>query len=140
MPDRYRWTIGMGNDEIGYIVPISDWRIACPLDAETCADLHESGVLAYPDSASGEQCKAVTEDPSLLEAYGAFEGAVLAGTCRYGQAVGEATSHYEETMAAGWDTAADMLAAVRELTGGTSTERINPAFEGYWRDLPPPTG
>jgi len=141
MDDEYRWTVGMGNDEVGYIVPISDWRVLCPLDdvlgAGTCAGLHDAGVLDHPDSASGEQCKTVTDDPARLEDYG-DGGDALALVCRYGQAAGEATSHYEETMSAGWDTAADMLAAVRQLTGGTSTERINPDFEGYWPGLPPP--
>lgn len=142
MDHDYEWTVGMGNDEIGYIVPLSDWRIACPVELDavagpgTCAGLAARGVLDHLDSASGAQCKAVVEGTSApADPVDAF---LLGAVCRYGQALGEATSHYEETMAAGWDAAADMMAAVRALTGGTSTERINPDFPGYWRGLPPP--
>jgi hypothetical protein len=138
MPDRYKWTIGMGNDEVGYIVPLSDYRIACVAGAATCRNLHDAGFIDHPDGVSGEQCKAVTEDPSLLSGYPAPVAEAIAASCRYGQAFGRAESHYEETMSAGWDLADDMLDAIAELTDIAPTGRINPEFAGHWRGFPPP--
>ncbi|MFA9429902.1 hypothetical protein [Egicoccus sp. AB-alg2] len=138
MPDRYKWTIGMGNDEVGYIVPLSDYRIACVAGAAACRQLHAAGFIDHPDGVSGEQCKAVTEDPRLLEGYPASAAEAIAASCRYGQAFGRAESHYEETMSAGWDLAEDMLDAVAALTGVAPTGRINSDFAGHWRGFPPP--
>jgi hypothetical protein len=61
-------------------------------------------------------------------------------SCQYGQALGEALGHYEETNSAGWDMAADILAAVAALTGDDDAEQVNPAFEGHWVGFPPPPG
>ena len=61
-------------------------------------------------------CKAITEDPSLLADYGPAAEAIAA-SCRYGQALGEANDHYEETNSVGWDLEADILRAVGALTG-----------------------
>lgn len=146
MPDRYRWTIGLGSDELGYIMPISDWRIACVGDVfagpGTCQALHDAGVIDFPDAVSGEQCKLVTEDPSALaaiaQAAGAGAAEVVGGSCRYGQVLGEPDDHYEETNAVGWDVGADMLAAVAALTGDDDPATVNPEFPGYWSQMPPP--
>lgn len=141
MDDRYKWTIGLGNDELGYHVPLADWRSLCVADfaglPTSCQELFELGVMSYPDSMSGSECKAVTEDPSLLSQYGehAF---VVDLTCKYGQALGEANNHYEETNSAGWDLAADMMTAVAVVTGDDDPARINPDFPGYWQELLPP--
>ena len=80
---------------------------------------------------AGTTCKAITEDPSLLAAYGPAAEAV-AGSCRYGQAFGEANDHYEETNSAGWDLEADLLAAVATITGDDDPTRENPSFPGWW--------
>jgi hypothetical protein len=56
----------------------------------------------------------------------------VAGSCRYGQAFGEANDHYEETNSVGWDIEADILAAVGDLTGSHDTTVINPDFAGWW--------
>lgn len=138
MDDPYRWTIGLGNDELGYIVPLSDWRILCVAGATACSELHAADLIAYPDSLSGEQCKAITDDPATLEEYPEFAREAIAASCRYGQALGRAESHYEETNSAGWDLAEDLLGAVSELTGMPPSGRINPEFAGYWRGFPPP--
>lgn len=141
MTDEYKWTIGLGNDELGYAMPLSDWRILCVADEfepGTCAALYEAGIIAYPDSLAGEQCKAVVEDPTVLAQYpGEIQQAIVA-SCRYGQAFGEAESHYEETNSVGWDLAADILDGVTALTGVSSSSRINPDFDGYWSEHPPP--
>lgn len=146
MTDRFKWTVGLGSDELGYILPISDWRIACVGDLlagpGTCQALHEAGVIEFADAVSGNQCKLVTEDPSALPAIAgaAGDGAaqVVAGSCRYGQVLGEPEDHYEETNAVGWDVGADMLAAVAQLTGNSNPAMVNPEFPGHWSEFPPP--
>jgi hypothetical protein len=144
MHDRYEFTIGLGNDELGYIFPISNWRVACVADElagpGTCQALHEAGVIEHPDAVAGTTCKAITEDPSRLEAYPPDAALAVSASCRYGQALGEAQGHYEETNSAGWDLAADMMAAVAALTGDADPTEVNPDFPGYWFEFPPPVG
>lgn len=141
MHDRYEFTIGLGDDELGYIFPISNWRVRCVADMlagpGTCQALHDAGVIEFPDAVAGTTCKAITEDPSRLDAYPADAAQALSASCRYGQALGEADGHYEETNSAGWDMAADMMTAVAALTGDDNPEMINPDFPGYWREYPP---
>jgi hypothetical protein len=141
MDDRYRWVVGLGNDELGYAVPLADYRIFCVADAltgqeGTCAQLHALGLIEYPDAVAGATCKAVTEDPSLLADYGAAAEAIAA-SCRYGQVVDEAEDHYEETNSVGWDLSADVLATVATITGDDDPARLNPDFPGWWSGLTP---
>ena len=142
MHDRYRFTIGLGNDELGYVFPISNWRVKCVADEfagpGACEALHEAGVIEFPDAVSGETCKAITEDPQLLEQYPADARLAVSASCRYGQALGEAENHYEETNSAGWDMAVDILDAVAKLTGDADPAMVNPGFPGYWDGFPPP--
>ncbi len=142
LPGAWRWAVGLGNDELGYILPLSDFRVLCTADARlgagACARLHQAGVIDYPDAVSGARCKALVEDPQALAALpeGATREAVL-GSCRYGQALGRAAGHYEETNSVGWDAAADMLAAVSVLTGTRDGTQVNEAFEGHHHRYPP---
>lgn len=142
MDDRYRFTIGLGNDELGYIFPISNWRVSCVADevggAGTCQGLHDDGIIEYPDAVAGTTCKAITEDPSLLAGYPGASALFVGASCTYGQALGEARGHYEETNSAGWDTAEDVLAAVAEVTGDADPAEVNPDFPGYWPGFPGP--
>jgi hypothetical protein len=142
MHDRYEFTIGLGNDELGYVFPISNWRVKCVADdvagPGTCAALHDAGIIEHPDAVAGTTCKAITEDPSRLAAYPPDAALAVSASCRYGQAFGEAEGHYEETNSAGWDLAADILAAVASLTGDASPAQVNPHFPGYWEGFPPP--
>jgi hypothetical protein len=141
MSDAYKWTIGLGSDEIGYFVPLSNYRVLCVGDAlvqpGTCAALYAGGVIEFPDAVAGATCKRVTEDPSQLAAYGPY-APIVAGSCRYGQALGEADGHYEETNSAGWDIAQDLLDAVAEITGSPDATQVNPAFPGWWQGFLPP--
>jgi hypothetical protein len=101
------------------------------------AALHAGGLIEYPDAVSGATCKRVTEDPSQLAAYGRY-APLIAGSCRYGQALGEAQGHYEETNSAGWDIANDMLDAIGKLTGSADATEVNPDFPGWCeKNLPP---
>lgn len=140
------FTIGLGNDELGYVLPISDWRIACVADLltgnpGTCALLHAIGAIDHPDAVAGATCKRLAEDPAAgpeLEAtFGPDVREAVEASCRYGQVLGEAQGHYEETNAAGWDLAEDILAAVAALTGDDDPTELNPAFPGYWPGFPP---
>lgn len=139
MHDRFRFTIGLGTDELGYIFPISNWRISCIAGDAACTALHDAGLIDHADAVSGAQCKAITEDPALLEAYPPDAAEAISGSCRYGQVFGEADGHYEETNAAGWDVASAMLRAVAALTSDNDPAMVNPRFSGFWREYPPPT-
>lgn len=118
------FTVGLGTDELGYFVPVADYRLKC-LDlvmsgGATCADLAARGVIPSPDYVDGATCDSITEDPSALEALG-DDGAAVTALCRYGQALGrelgEPDGHYEETNAAGWDMIEDLWAAAERLYG-----------------------
>src|SRR5215204_1888042 len=136
MHDRYRFTISLGNDELGYVFPISNWRIKCVADEiggpGACQALHDAGVIEFPDAVAGETCKAITEDPQKLEQYPVDARLAVSASCSYGQALGEAENHYEETNSAGWDMAVDILDAVAKLTGDANPAMVNPRFPGYW--------
>ncbi len=143
MSDRYEWTIGLGSDQLGYFIPLSNYRVFCIADAfagpGTCAVLNSIGVIEFPDAIAGSTCKAITEDPSLLAGYPSAEIAeIVAGSCRYGQAFDEADGHYEETNSAGWDLVEDMMRAVAEITGNDDPTEVNPDFPGWWQDYLPP--
>ncbi len=142
MDDAYRWTIGLGSDELGYFIPISNFRVLCVADQlagpGACQQLYDFGVIDFPDSVAGSTCKAITEDPSLLGNYPPDAATALAASCRYGQALGEADGHYEETNAAGWDMAQDMMTAVGAITGNDDPTEVNPDFPGWWQGYLPP--
>ncbi|MGH8875387.1 MAG: hypothetical protein ACRDVM_09090, partial [Acidimicrobiia bacterium] len=141
MDDRYRWMVGLGNDELGYVIPISDWRVGCVADLLSgpgaCAQLHQAGVIEYPDAVAGATCRTVTDDPSRLGDYPEEAAAGMAASCAYGQVLVEAEGHYEETNSAGWDLADDILRTVGDLTGDYSDEMVNPDFPGHWGGYPP---
>jgi len=103
-------------DELGYIFPISDWRIPCqPILGDTqCNALQE--YLEYFDSMSGTTCNLLAEDPGLApELFGPAADAILA-VCSYGQ-LGEAEDHYEETNSIGWNINVDYFNAISQLIG-----------------------
>ncbi|MGK2928374.1 MAG: hypothetical protein ACSLFO_02235 [Acidimicrobiales bacterium] len=142
MDDPYPWTVGLGSDQLGYVIPISNFRVLCVADellgAGTCAGLHEAGHIEFPDAVAGTTCKEVTEDPARLSEYPSLAGFVIGASCRYGQALGEAEGHYEETNSVGWDVAADMMAAVAAITGDPDPTQVNPDFPGWWQGFLPP--
>ena len=71
---------------------------------------------------AGTTCKELAEDPTKIDEYPRTDGFFIQASCRYGQALGEAQGHYEETNSAGWDLAVDVLAAV-----GQADRHANPA-------------
>ena len=142
LPGTWKWAVGLGNDELGYILPLSDYRVLCVADklagAGACARLHAAGAIDFPDAVAGGRCKALVEDPAAAAAIpeAAREGVI--GSCRYGQAMGRPNGHYEETNSVGWDAAADMIAAMAELTGASDRLQVNDRFAGYHHRNPPP--
>lgn len=116
-------TVGLGGDQIGYFVPVSDYRLKC-LDlmlafaGATCEDLYTRGVIQGEDWIAGEVCQRITDDEAALEEYGDDAEAVM-DICRYGQALGrelgEPDGHYEETNAAGWDMVEDLWEAAKRM-------------------------
>lgn len=148
MADRYQFVLGLTQDEIGYLIPLSDWRVFCVADEETfggtpgtCAALNAAGIMDYRAadgsnySISGSRCKQILEDPAVLNGppYNLVpNGAQFAQfSCGYGQAFGEASGHYCETMGTSWDVADDYVSCVKALTGFSGTlEQVNPSFVG----------
>src|SRR5690606_23692331 len=65
MPGRFRWVAGLGNDELGYVLPLSDVRIRCVADQlgvpGACARLHAAGLIDFPDAVAGARCKALID-------------------------------------------------------------------------------
>lgn len=120
-------TVGLGGDQIGYFVPVADYRLKCLNEAllftggATCEDLYARGVIEGEDWISGEVCQRITDDESALEEYG-DDAQALVELCRYGQALGrelgEPEGHYEETNAAGWDMVEDLWEAAKRLFAG----------------------
>ena len=139
------FTVGLGTEQLGYWVPVSEYRLKCleiALPAgTTCVDLNARGIIEHADSVGGLTCKKITDDPNAFAAYTAADAAALAAVCRYGQALGrelgEPQGHYEETNAAGWDLVDDMWDAATVLFGGQGSGRINPDNPGYTIQYPP---
>lgn len=127
--EEITFTVGLGGDELGYFVPITDVRLAC-LDlvlpvGPTCAEMFAQGILVTPDALPGELCR---NDPPAAEP-------VYRPICRYGQALGrelgEPPGHYEETNSAGWELVDDLFDAAEALFGRQATSGgINPANPG----------
>ena len=116
-------TVGLGGDQIGYFVPVSDYRLKCLNEAllyaqTTCDDLYTRGIIQGEDWIAGEIRQRITDDESALEAYG-DDAEAVSELCRYGQALGrelgEPDGHYEETNAAGWDMVDDLWEATKRM-------------------------
>lgn len=116
-------TVGLGGDQIGYFVPVSDYRLKCldlivAISGTTCQDLYTRGVIQGEDWIAGDVCQRITDDDAALAAYG-DDAEAVAAICRYGQALGrelgEPDGHYEETNAAGWDMVEDLWEAAKRM-------------------------
>ena len=122
LPDeQVTFTVGLGTDQLGYHVPMSDFRVFCPdnimaaLGAPSCADLYSYGAIEGENWVSGARCKALTEgDETTIGALGEL-APVVGAACRYGQAIDRAPGHYHETNSLGWDLVDDMWEAAKSL-------------------------
>ena len=121
------FTIGLGTDQLGYYVPVSDYRLTCDnfifsfldgLEDMSCEALAERDSIESPQWVGGLTCQSINDDPAALAALG-DDGAAVMEVCRYGQMVGRElehpSNHYEETNTAGWDLADDLWAAAERL-------------------------
>jgi hypothetical protein len=81
---------------------------------------------------AGATCKNVIENSPPSTPF------LVTASCRYGQALGEANAHYEETNSAGWDLVEDMMNAVAAITGNDDPTDVNPDFPGWWPGHLPP--
>jgi hypothetical protein len=108
--DASCWFIGLGLDELGYMVPISDVRINCPFTKTECEKLGTT----YEDSMSGYECKWIIENPeeAKIKYQKRYNG--VAYICKYGH-IGQARNHYEETNSMGWDMAKDYMESVKKI-------------------------
>jgi len=148
MTEPYRWSLGLTEDAMGYLKPLSDWRLLCIGDRlelgggpGQCDAMGAAGILDGQDPSgawwiSGARCKEILDDPTQLTASPYIDvpgGDVFAAlSCQLGQVFGEAEDHYEETVATSWDIAADYVEAARlaaEYEG--PLEQVNPTFIGY---------
>lgn len=143
--DDFVMAIGLGNDQLGYWVPLGDVRVTCAGDMlageGTCAALHEAGVIAYPKEMAGLTCKAIVDAGGAPEGTPADFAQVMEATCRYGLMLGKfygyTEGHYEETNNAGWDLVEDSWDAYLRLFPGGEPKRINPDFAGHTPENPP---
>ena len=137
MDEPFKWVIGLAEDELGYMVPLSDYRVYCVAGEDKFADLmtscdalYASGAIQYPDSASGARCKEITENPQATLGMSQTDRQGLVRTCQYGLTFGEADGHYPETNSVGWSNTGDYFEVVRTLTEyGDPWPSLNPAFD-----------
>lgn len=126
VPTAITFTVGLGGDELGYWVPIGEYRLRCldlVLSADsgyTCQRLFDEGLALAPDVVAGETCRKLADGEATGNT--AEQDTALTAVCRYGQALGrelgEPEEHYEETNAAGWDLVDDLWAAAERLFAG----------------------
>ncbi len=69
----------------------------------------------------------MTEDPNALDGRSPLAQLGIPASCKYGQALGQANGHYEETNSASWDLAQVILDSVASLTGDHDPTQVNPA-------------
>ena len=122
VPTSQTFTVGLGGDELGYWVPLNEYRLKCmdleipPETGYTCQRLFDEGLLVSPDAVAGPTCRALTDGLPISTSPSTQ---ALAAVCRYGQALGrelgEPEDHYEETNAAGWDLVDDLWTAAVQL-------------------------
>jgi hypothetical protein len=106
------WFVGLGFDELGYMVPINDIRIKCTLDPIDCRSLP----LTFRDSMSGPECKFIFENPNneARRRYGTnYER--LKFVCTVGL-IEQTQSHYEETNGFSWDLVNDYIRSIRRIS------------------------
>jgi len=132
VPTSITFTVGLGGDELGYWVPVSEYRLRCldllmPVEGGyTCQRLFDEGLAVTPDAVAGEVCRQLADatpaSPPSTVFIGPEQQAAVTAVCRYGQALGrelgEPEEHYEETNAAGWDLVDDLWAAAQRLFAG----------------------
>lgn len=118
--EEITFTVGLGMDELGYGIPVSDYRILCSDVVEiitglSCAELKTMGAINEEHWVSGNLCKAIIDDDeAILDELGAL-APIVGQACRYGQLLDKVDGHYEETQSVGWDLVRDLWHATQKL-------------------------
>jgi hypothetical protein len=120
------WMFGLTQDQLGYVLPMAEWRQGCnrPIPEEDCDEAFAAGALDYSDAMSGEACQKIRLNPESArreyeELYGEKITNTVLATCKHGQLTGTLfgypAEHYEEINAGGWNIAADYINAVQRM-------------------------
>jgi hypothetical protein len=110
--DTSCWIIGLGGDELGYMVPISDYRLRCLYTNAECDRLP----MTYKNarSMSGEECRWVIENiEEATRKYGKDAKDIIF-ICQNGLIM-TSENHYEETNGLGWNLARDWIRSVEQV-------------------------
>jgi hypothetical protein len=112
--------VGLGGDEMGYMVPYDDFRIGCTGDAADCLADFEKGAMTYKDSMSAEACEKIVQDENasreiLVSQHGQDTADRVIRTCKYGQTGSNHGEHYEETVAGSWEIVPTYFKSVSTL-------------------------
>mmetsp|Transcript_18331 Transcript_18331/g.27279 ORF Transcript_18331/g.27279 Transcript_18331/m.27279 type:complete len:644 (+) Transcript_18331:1941-3872(+) len=125
-PQQPCWVFGLCNDELGYIFPISDWRLKCQTNETSCSIVASQGAFNYTvqgGSVAGQQCKKIVANQeyyqrAYTQQFSKLAWTVVNATCFYGQNLNDHPSgHYEESNSPSWDIAENLLTAVARMFG-----------------------
>lgn len=106
------WLVGLGGDELGYMVPISDIRYKCTFSEGECDKLPLTFKEVY--SMSGMECRWIIENVEEARRRYGEKVTNLIYICTYGF-IQQSQYHYEETNGLGWNLASDWIRAVKKL-------------------------
>jgi hypothetical protein len=114
--------VGLGGDELGYMVPYDDFRIGCKGEPADCLADFEKGAMTFKDAMSAEACEKVVSDEdaareTLTSQFGSETAERVIKTCNYGQISSTHGEHYEETVAGSWDAVPLYFQAVSKMLG-----------------------
>ena len=106
------WIIGLGGDELGYMVPIVDIRFRCVYSDGYCDNLP----MTFKDarSMSGLECRWVIENPEEAKRKYGKDAYDINFICKYGL-IFQASNHYEETNGMSWNLASDWIRSVEQV-------------------------
>jgi hypothetical protein len=108
-------------DELGYMIPISDFHLTCVGDKDGCAADYAAGAFSYPDRMKATECDSVVQDVEAARReytlrYGRATARRVINACLYGQ-VSSTPDHYEETVSGSWQAVDAYFRGVGELLG-----------------------
>ena len=116
--------VGLGGDELGYAVELSDIRMVCQGNQSLCEALYQSGAMNYSEpgtfSMAGAACMEVLNYPEESQAryvrqYGQEAWEMVNSSCTYTKPDGYPKDHYDETNCASMVLAGSYLNAVASL-------------------------
>ncbi|MDP2439314.1 MAG: hypothetical protein Q8P67_26495, partial [archaeon] len=121
-----QFLIGLGGDELGYAVELSDIRMVCQGNQSACEELYQQGAMNYSEpgtfSVAGATCMEVLNHPEesrlrYLQQYGEAAWEMVNSSCTYTKPDGYPRDHYDETNSASMLLARNYIDAVAALFG-----------------------